>query len=347
MCFNVSCRNGITLLLLIAALGCASREKPPKPYPPYEGPMPADAIHFPKVTLTQDFSPLDDTVRRVGERIGGGLVTMNGIGDRPLPPLKMKRRPYRQLVALLSLYTGSQFYASPYYYFLYAPGYDSLTGISLENSLHERYAGMGGAMAFGANTELYNVFAMLGKSMGITVLADNPIADSRCGELALEEVPLRIGLEAILQSARIAPEAFKVESTEEYIFLHSVQNQKTPPLLLNDESTLNSGQLALLNRKVNLMLPEPPMVTAGMVFRHHASPLSQVLGPMSSQMGVRVAVEDERLLQLPVNPCIMNDVRIRTAMDLLLRQWPLPDFGYELRGDIIVIVRRNPAAPPR
>ena len=345
MKFNIYRSHWCVVLAALAALGCASHGKPPKPYPPYEGPRPADAVDFPRVTLTQDFSPLDDTVRWVGERIGGGLVSMNGIGDRPLPPLKMKRKPYEYLVAQLAMYTGCQFYAGPYYFFLYAPGYETLMNISLHDRLHDRYAGLSGAMAFGANTELFNVFAMLSKSLDITVIADNPIADSRCGEMALPEIPLRAALEAILQSARIAPGAFSVDGTEEYVFFHSLQNRNPRSLLLN-ESDLNSDQLALLNRKVSLMLPEPPMVTAGMVFRHNASALGQVLGPMSSQMGVRVGVEDARLLPLPVNPCVMNNVRIRTAMDLLIRQWPLPDFGYVLRGDQIVIVRRNtvPAA---
>ncbi len=302
------------------------------------------AVKFPRVTLVQEYSSLEQTVRKLGEQSGGGLVVMNGIGERGLPPLKFKRKPYAFVVARLAEYAQCQYSRTPYYYFLYPAGYETLLAHSLEGRLHVRYDGATAALAFGNNTELFNLFLTIGRSIGGTIVADNLMAESRCGELVLPEAPLRYGLEAALQSARIDPRAYEVESTEEYLFFRSVYNQNTAPPLLNEDKLTEEQKLAL-EKRVSIMLPEAPSVTAGIAFRHRGAPLEQILAPLSSQLGIRVVAE-AALADLPVNPCSMNNVRVRTVMDLLLRQWILPDFAYEMRGDRIFIRRRVIPTPP-
>jgi len=64
-----------------------------------------------------------------------------------------------------------------------------------------------------------------------------------------------------------------------------------------------------------------------------------VLDSLSQQLGILVVAE-KGLEDLPVNPVVLNNVRVQTAMDLLIRQWLIPDFGYQVAGDRIVIRRR-------
>ena len=51
---------------------------------------------------------------------------------------------------------------------------------------------------------------------------------------------------------------------------------------------------------------------------------------------------DRSCRRLPVNPCVMSDVSIETAMRLLIQQWPLPLYGYTATEDTIRIVYLGP-----
>ena len=64
---------------------------------------------------------------------------------------------------------------------------------------------------------------------------------------------------------------------------------------------------------------------------------------MSEQLGMKVEA-DRRSSILPVNPAVMIDVPIETAMRLLIQQWPLPHYGYTATGDTIRIVYLGPPA---
>ena len=320
-------------VLCLMVLGCAHTAGGGKP-----------AVKFPRITLIQEYSSLEQTVRNIGEHSGGGLVTMNGVADHPIPAVKFKHKPYRVVAAKLAEYAQCQCSQTPYYYFLYPTGYEVLLGHSLKGRLHARYDGVSAAFAFGNSTELFNAFTALGRSIGSTIIADNLMSEIRVGELTLPEIPLHAGLEALLQSARVDPKAFEVESTEEYIFFRSAYNQNTAPPLLNEDQ-LSDEQKAILDKRVSLMLPEAPNVTAGVTFRRRGASLEQILNPLSSQLGVTVSAESV-LRDVPVNPCSMTNVRVRTAMDLILRQWALPGFAYEMRGKQIFIRRREIPAPP-
>ena len=328
----------MTVCLLVA--GCASTGKKPKP----EREKPSAETGRQRVTLEQAGGySLDQTVRRVGEEYGGGLVVMNGVGDRILGPLAVKDAGINKLAIQLAEDTECAYQETPHYYFLYPaspPGYESLLNLSVQPSLDARYAGLTVSMAFGDNTELFNVFAVLSRNLGVTIVGDAAVAESGCGELALTEVPLWAGLDALLKSARVSPEFLEVDSTPEYIFFSTAGNPNPRSALLN-ESELSAEQLALLDRPVTVILPEPPASGAGISFHRGGRQLHLVQETLSRQLGMPVVVQPD-LEKIPINPCVMNNVRVRTAMDLLIRQWLSASYGYELRDGSIVIRRKSP-----
>ena len=189
--------------------------------------------------------------------------------------------------------------------------------------------------AFGAKTELFIVLAALSESLDITVVADNFIAESCCGEVHLPEAPLAVILEAILQSARIPPDTLVVESTAEYIFLRAARNESQASLRL-DTGSLTAEQSALLDKEVSLSLPGVPGDKEGLIFAFEPIALREALYPVSEQLGIKV-VAQRRLVDIPVNPVVIKKVRLETAMNLLIRQWPLTGFCWELQANRILI----------
>lgn len=299
---------------------------------------------FPRLSLTLEAGTLDNVARRVNEEAGGGLVVMNGIGERLLADLEFERAGFRYMTNLLSDGTGCLVEETPYYFFLYHEGYEALNTLSLEGQLDPVYEQTAAAFSFGANTALYNALAALSANLGLTIVADNAIADARCGEMGVPEAPLRTGLEALLKSARVAPDSFTVESTPEYTLLLSRANRNTAALLL--EKTLTEEERKLLDRRVSLVFPKPRANDATLEFRYYAEPLEDAVPRLSNQFGVPVTI-DPSIGELPVNPVVMNDVRIATAMELLLRQWPYPLFGYEVRsGGLHIRPVQKPGAAP-
>ena len=167
----------------------------------------------------------------------------------------------------------------------------------------------------------------MGQATETTIIADNAIAAAQTGELALDTLPLDAALEAILQSARVPSGVFQLESTEEFVFIRSVENRHPETLL-----RLGNGLTQVppsLERRVDLILPNGSGDGSSSRVDTDARPLRSVLASLSEQLGMRVEI-DHALSQLPVNPLTMNNVRIRTAMDLLIRQWLRPDFVYEV-----------------
>jgi hypothetical protein len=293
------------------------------------------APKFPRVSLVQDINSLGQTVRTVGEQAGGGCVVMNGLEDRLLPALRLTKVPYEQYVSQLAKDVECIYQRTPAYYFIYPQGYEVLTSLTLEGKLSPKYSNQSAAMAFGSNTELFNALAVISRNMGLTILADNALGDARVGELIVPQAPLQAGLEAILKSARSAPDSLVVDCTDEYLFLYTAANRSPKDTLINGAELTPEEQTAL-DRLVSATVPRMKTGGSEAAFMHTAIPLKEVLGDLSSQIGVTVTAEDS-LMDLPVNYCVMNNVRVRTAMDLLIRQWLVPHFGYEFRDGQIRI----------
>lgn len=296
-----------------------------------------------KLTLVQAQSTLGETVRRIGEAGGHGLVLMKGIEARPIGPLKLKRLEISRVAAVLGQSAQCRVQANPGYYFIYPPGYEVLGEVSLAGKLPAAGAVITQQAAFGAGVPLFSVFESISRAERITLVADNAVAGLECGELVLHKLPLLQCLEAILKSARAA--GFVVDATDEYIFVRAAQNPSPASTLLN-RGELSEEQQACLEKRVTVILPEPPIDPSRIALALGPVPLYTVLDSLSRQLGVTVYAE-KGLEDIPVNPVVFNNVRVRTVLDLLIRQWPVADFGYEI-GEyrLLILLRRRPPQKP-
>ena len=283
---------------------------------------------------------LGEAVLKLSEEVGGSLVLMSGTENRALGPMEFSESPFEEVVAQLAEHTGYNVQECPNYFFIYPEGYEALLDISLGNQLDPAFRDVAVPMFFGHQTPLYEALALLSDARDTAIVAGNAVADAVCGPMTLAEIPLQEGLEAILKSARVEPGALKVDSTADYIFLYSVENTAPADTRIGTPSAEGGVDL---EARVDVVLPAPPEDPGRLRLPPGALPLRRVLGALSEQLGVKVVAE-KGLGQLPVNPCVFRGVKRSTAMNLLIRQWPLPEFGYGVEGNRIVI-RRRPKTP--
>lgn len=323
------------LVVGLALMGCATQPGRSVSETKKDTGAPA-AEARPSVTLTSAHpQSLGSLARVLAEEVGGGLVVMKGLEDRPVPPLQHANTPFTSFVGALAQTLLVDVQETPAYLFLYPPGYEALANLSFEGLLDPAYDQATAALGFGFDTPVFEVFALLGDALGITLVADNIIGDALCGSMNVVGSPLRFGLEAVMKSARIPQEQLVVESTPDYIFIRAVQN-KAPQSTLLAGDTLGEAEKTLLDARVNVVVPPLTRADSQLMVPRGATPLGSILGALSDQLGVPVNVSTG-LETLPVNPTILHNVTIRTAMDLLIRQWPEPEFGYELKDGQILI----------
>jgi len=203
--------------------------------------------------------------------------------------------------------------------------------------LPDRYTAPTARVVFGRDTALYSALAVLAEGLNLTLVADNVLAETLLGELFAGPAPLPVCIEALLKSARVAPGQFRVEATEEYMLLLSAPNRSlAEPILGADEHT--PGERRLLDRVVDVRLPRAQGGPSDDVYESGAAPFGAVLGELSADLGLTV-LADEGVREFPVTYTVMNEVRVRTALRLLIRQWPAPNIGATIEGDIVRIGR--------
>ena len=329
----------LVLLGLVLALGCATGSGRGWSPPIQEDGAASTPVAEALISYSQGEMRLAETVRRIGEEVRPGIALMKGLEDRVVPPLTFEEQPFSLVVGQIAAAAGCQVQECGYYLFIYEPGYEVLTEIALEDDIGALYANASASMAFGADVPLYVVFKWLSHALGKTVVADNVVADGRVGELALGRAPLYALLEAALKSSRTV--GFNVESCDEYVFVHSKAHKDPGKTLLNARP-LSAESGALLERRVSVTLPMPPEGPAQIDPREGALQLGLILPSLSEQLGVSVAAS-RGIESFPVNPAEFNNVRLGTALTLLIRQWPLPVFGYEVREKGILIRRIGPS----
>lgn len=334
-----------SLIILLALAACstpATKDKTdsrPEPAPSAgSSPTPAEKPSFPDITFTHAPGPAGDILRALGEQAGGGVVLMSGLEERAVPGVSFKQEPYDRALARFAESIASVCTHTAHYYLILPSEYNALQEVVLEDKLDPLYRDIKAGAVFGAKTPLFSVFSALSVSLDITILADNYIAESRCGELHLPELPLPVILAAILQSARIGTDAFTVESTPEYIFFRAPRNEHPPSVRIESASPPADAQ-ALLDKRVSVTLPPLPDSKNQFVMASEPMPLREVLYPLTEQLGIEV-VAQRRLADIPVNPCVFRNVRLSTALDLLIRQWPLAQFGWELQSGRVVLKQR-------
>ena len=332
--FRISSRLLAALLAVFGLAflgGCASNgpsaspaELEPDPTPVPIGKQ-SDGSGLPRISLEAGaHQTLGEAFRYLGETYGGRAALMGGLEDKPAPANGLGTTGFVKGLERLAGQYGNKIQVTPHYVFLYPEGYEVLQSISLADKVDARFNATRASFAIGAGTDLYNAFALLSTSLQMTIVADNRIAETWCGEIFLDDAPVSAIVEAILKTARLAPEAFEVESTSDYLFIRSTDNQSRAPSCLN-RGELTAAQSALLAAPITLRLPDTPELT----FQSVSSPLATVLPALSSRLGIPVTAT-EGMGRLPVNLSVFQNLSVETALDLLVRQWLLPRYGYRL-----------------
>lgn len=276
---------------------------------------------------------LSALIRQAGPSITrGGVVLMNGAGQTVVPAQDFRGLDTaafaRQLAQAGNLAVGH----GSAYDFLYPAGYEALA--AAQYPVHAHFRGIRASVDFGDGTKLYNALAIVSALLKTSLVADNIIAENPTGEVVLRGAPLDAVVEALLRSARIPSEAVSVESTEEYIFLRAASNLAPPDQLLN-EAALAPAERTALDARVSLVLPDTAQRPGAAVFVNSAVQLGDVLPSLGRQLGI--PVQAPGLERLPVNYTVLHNVTIRTALNLLIRQWPTPDFGYTYQDGVIIL----------
>jgi hypothetical protein len=288
----------------------------------------ASRTKFPQISLDPGaHATLGEAFRHIGETFGGGAALTAGLEDRPTPASGLGHMGCVPGLERLAAPYDCKIQVTPFYVFLYPQGYEALADLTLAGKVGPRFDATRASFAIGAGTDLFNAFALLGDSLKMTIVADNIVADAWCGELFLEDAPVSAIVEALLKSSRIAPEMIEVESDDDYLFIRSTANQSRPPSCLNREQ-LTAEQLAILQTPLTLRLPD-----TGAAFSFQAEPatLARVLPDLSRALGIPVTADDA-MGRLPVNITAFHAIPTEAALDLLVRQWLLPRYGYRIQN---------------
>ncbi|MBI2426008.1 MAG: hypothetical protein HYV27_24500 [Candidatus Hydrogenedentes bacterium] len=324
--------------------GCATGTAGPKPgkrsgHPQSRGssvyPAPVQAA----ISYAAEGELLGNAIRSIGAAHEAGFVLLAGLESQPTGPVSFSGTAAEAVAAQLSQSTGNVFTSTPFYQFIYPSDYAVLLESSFEGALPARYRALEASVDFGAGTEIYNVFALLNKTFGINLVADNAIADAVTGEIALHHTPLELILDAVFRSARIPGASYTIDANDTYIFIGKAGVDHSRELLLN-RGALSGSDRALLERRVNVEMPEPALGAEGVVFRHSAEPLRKAIPYLSEQIGMPVTAR-RPLGELPVNFFTLTDVPVSTALDLLIRQWQVPRFHYRVSNGAVELLLRD------
>ena len=335
----------LSALSLTVVLSACATTTPKTESPAEDPPTPAPQVTAPFSQFNQNNSDstsastsksktsLGTVVRDLNETGGLSLVLMNGLENIQVSKEGTEGvAPKDSLEFLLRSYQLTR-YSTDHYTFIYAPEYEVLTTLQLAKQLPKKYTQTRVDIAFGANTPLFSALALISHSTGLTLLADQAMGDSLCGELNLLDTPLPLALEALLQSARIQPDALKVRSSNDYIFLHSAAHPLRAKVQL---ATISEAMKKELQEKSSISLMVYTPAGNEVSSQLGSSKLNTVLSELSLQLGISVKAEG-KVNQLPVNPMVMNNLPRETVLELFLHQWMLPIFAYEEQDGNIVL----------
>jgi len=335
-------RIGHTTFLLSYALivtGCATTSAPsdaagkkepsPKPEQPDGGFAPIEI----------ERGPIGGIVRELGRQTHRSVVLMNGLEFYYAGPYSLGEMSAADAVKRTAADSGMVLHRERAFDFIHAPGFEALNDFRPSASLDRSLARIPVSIRLGADTPLYGALALLSHSYRVTLVADNVVASALCGETSLSDVALGDALDVILRSARLTDATCRVQSSGNTMLLYSTSSAQRAHLFAGASTT----RPASLDKRVTLYLPEPPADPKNLLEKSGATPLANVLGALSKQLDVKVEA-DRRCQPLPVNPCVLVDVPIETALRLIIQQWPLPHYGYTATEDTIRFVYLGPPA---
>ncbi len=293
----------------------------------------------PKIEFTAPRTSLALVLRELSTKTRRSIVLMNGVElTTTVGPYDSKKFSARHWIDRIAEDAGIRIEHASGYDFFYPAGYEVLNSGSIAPRLDPALAARRTSLHFDVDTPLYSALALLSHSLRTTIVADNIVADARCGEVHLYDVTLADALDALLRSARIADRAYEVKGGADSVFLYSPGRPLREKTLVE---VADEVRPEWLDRRVTLYLPAAPAEPAHLRGYASAVPLGDCLAELSRQTGLRVEA-DPRMNALPVNPSVMVDVPIQTALDLIINQWPLPHFGYRANADTVRFVYLGP-----
>lgn len=277
-------------------------------------------------------------VRELNVASGRNLVLMNGLETTRSGPYAKAKHTAQEWADMIAADAGLRLDRLAAYDFIYAPGYETLTQTTTGGRLDPTLVARRTTLHFDLDTPLVSALALLSHSLETAIVADNVVTDARCGEVHLTDVTADQAIDALLKSARVSNQSLRIISDPERTFLYSAGRPlRANPLVL----TTGETKPGALDRRVTLYLPVTPVEPGRLSGYARAVPLSRMLPELSKQTGLHFEA-DARTHELPVNPSVMVNVRLETALDLIVHQWPVPHYGYRMNGDTVRFVYLGP-----
>jgi len=269
------------------------------------------------------------TIKQAAAQMGANLVLMNGLETTPFNETTFEKATEEELCEQIALQARLEMKEMGSYRFFYPMEYASLVNSKSNGQWPSEYTENKFGLSFGADTPLAFILATLGKSLGMTFLADHTISGSLCGEIAIAEATVPDALSALLLSARIPSESIRFETSADAIFVHSARNLKRPNYRIQGTTATNDGALTE-NCTINLLDNGFDHSKLGTGFKK----LSEIAGVLSEQLGYTIEY-DPSLRDFPVTPMYMHNIPRKVALELILWQWPVPQFGYSIEKNAV------------
>ena len=273
------------------------------------------------------------TIRMAATQIGANWVLMNGIEATPFMELAVKKATEAEISEEIATRAKLEMLEMGSYRFFYPKDYSSListlktadwTSDDSENKI---------GLSFGADTPLSSILAALGQSLKMTIVADQTISESLSGEISINEAGVREALSGLFLSARIPLDSIQLDTSDEHIFVHSIRN----PMRANYQITpMSEEHKQKLTERCTINLINEIVDDSGLNARYKK--LSEVAQQISKQMDIPIEY-DPTMKDFPITPMYIHDTTRQQALELLVRQWPVPQFGYSFDGDTLFLGR--------
>lgn len=329
--------NAIIIGIFIVIIGLSCKSTPKEEQSDFQNEIIQKEDVF---VLIKESALLNVVVRRLGSEFPVSISVVNGAEIRWVQ-IDKPEKDVSSLIRQISENTNMALQEINEYYFLYPLEqsiYENLTKLSL-TELPEKYSNIKITAGFGAGTKLFNVFNSLNFTYGYNIVADNSLAELPIGELVVFQKPLSVVLEMILKSARIDPQSIRWCATDDFIFFYTPLNMRVDQLTDCKIFSVDKKQ-AILDKEVIISLPKSvPLDKKGSLpFYEGAVPLSKIAPVLANQTGLTIEMMPGTE-NLPVNPCYLNKIKLKLALDLLTFQWLDKSYTYSVEDEKIVFVK--------